>query len=181
MNKHIRTAVENITSPDRQVQTRAYFTLLELTETPVDWAYAVWDELLEHLTHADNHVRSIAAQVLCNLAQSDPDQRMQKDFRTLLEVTRDQRFVTARHTLQTIWKVGLAGKAQQNLVLEGLQNRFHECISEKNCTLIRYDIQQGLRNLYDRLSDESIRAKALLLIETEADPKYRKKYAGVWK
>ena len=62
-----------------------------------------------------------------------------------------------------------------------MAGRFQECITEKNCTLIRYDIIQGLRNLYDEVKDEKIREKALALIETEEDTKYRKKYATVWK
>jgi hypothetical protein len=62
-----------------------------------------------------------------------------------------------------------------------LEKRFHECISEKNCTLIRYDIIVDLRQLYDAVGDEPVKAKALELIEAEADLKYRKKYAGVWK
>ncbi|MFU8774124.1 MAG: hypothetical protein ACNA8H_17105, partial [Anaerolineales bacterium] len=77
--------------------------------------------------------------------------------------------------------VGVAGKLQQKLLVAGLQSRFHECQVEKNCTLIRYDIIQSLRNVYDVVQDEEIKAKALALIETEDDPKYRKKYAQVWK
>jgi len=71
----------------------------------VDWAYEVWDDLIEMLSDKDNHVRAIGAQVLCNLARSDPKGRMLKDFEKLLVVTRDERFVTARHTFQAIWKV----------------------------------------------------------------------------
>jgi hypothetical protein len=96
-------------------------------------------------------------------------------------VTRDERFVTARHCMQALWKVGVAGKPQQKVYLEGMETRFNECISEKNCTLIRNDIAQSLRNVYDLVKDESIHQKALALIETEPDLKYRKKYAGVWK
>ncbi len=47
--------------------------------------------------------------------------------------------------------------------------------------MIRYDIVQGLRNLYDEVKDEKIRTKALELIETGQDLKYHKKYPGVWK
>jgi len=54
-------------------------------------------------------------------------------------------------------------------------------ITEKNCTLIRYDIIQGLRKLYEEVKDEEVRKKALELIETEADIKYRKKYASLWR
>ena len=105
---------------------------------------------------------------------------MFKDFDKLLAVTKDERFVTARHSLQSIWKVGLAGKNAQQLVVKGLEKRFHECINEKNCTLIRYDIIVGLRNLYNATTSSEIKEKALELIETEKDVKYKKKYAGVW-
>ncbi len=89
--------------------------------------------------------------------------------------------MTARHTLQALWKIGTVGKQQQQVVVDGLAYRFNECISEKNCTLIRYDITQDLRNLYDVVKDETIRDKSLALIETESDLKYRKKYASVWR
>lgn len=69
------------------------------------------------------------------------------------------------------------GKPQQQKLMEGLERRFHESSAEKNCTLIRYDIIQSLRNVYDAVNDETVKAKALVLIETEADTKYRKKYA----
>lgn len=181
MNDITRINLENLFSEDREAQNKAFFLTLLATDRPVDWAYQVWDQLVESLHHKDNHVRAIAAQVLCNLAKSDPEQRMLRDFHALLAVTRDERFVTARHCLQALWKVGAAGAEQQELLVQGLETRFVECIKEKNCTLIRYDIIQGMRNLYDAVHDEKIKSKALELIETEADLKYRKKYAGVWK
>lgn len=180
MDTATRTHVDNIHSKDKDAQNAAYYALMEATEKPVDWAYEVWDGLVADLRHKDNHVRAIAAQLLANLAKSDPENRMIKDFDALLNVTRDERFVTARHAMQSIWKVGVAGKPQQQKLIDGLEIRFQECITEKNCTLIRYDIIQSMRNLYDVVKDESIREKALALIETEADLKYRKKYAGVW-
>jgi len=181
MDESTRTNLNNLRSMDRELQNQAFFSILETTDKPVNWAYEVWDELVAGLSHPDNHVRAISAQVLCNLAKSDPERRMLRDFATLLAVTRDQRFVTARHTLQAIWKVGAAGKAQQEMVINGLAGRFHECATEKNCTLIRYDITQSLHNLYAAVGDEIIREQSLALIETETDLKYRKKYAGVWR
>ena len=55
-------------------------------------------------TNLDNHNRAIAAQVLCNLAKSDPQYRMLKDFGALLAVIKDERFVTARHCMQAVKK-----------------------------------------------------------------------------
>jgi hypothetical protein len=181
MDKTIRTHLDNIRSPNKDLQNQAYAFLMEATAEPVDWVYEGWDELVASLTHKDNKTRAIAAQVLANLVQSDHEDRILADFETLLNVTRDKRFVTARHCMQSIWKVGLAGPQQQAILLKGLEKRFHECVSEKNCTLIRYDILKSMRELYDRSPDPAIREKALALIETEEDPKYRKKYSGVWK
>lgn len=111
-------------STDKEVQNRAFHSILEATAEPVDWAYEVWDEMVETLRHKDNHQRAIAAQVLCNLAKSDPENRMLKDFNALLAVTKDERFVTARHCHQSIWRVGAAGKKQQKMLVDGLALRF---------------------------------------------------------
>lgn len=181
MDKITRTYLDNLRSEDRELQNKAYSYIMKVTDEPVDWAYEVWDEMVEGLSHRDNHVRAISAQVLCNLAKSDPKNRVLKDFEALLAVTKDERFVTARHCLQALWKVGVAGRKQQEIVVEGLERRFQECITEKNCTLIRYDIIQDLRKLHDETKDEKIRQKALELIETEEDLKYRKKYASLWR
>jgi hypothetical protein len=181
MDKTIRTYVDNIRSDDKDLQNRAYTYLLNATDQPVDWSYEVWDEMLAGLTHRDNHVRAISAQILSNLARSDPKKRMLRDFDKLLEVTKDERFVTARHCLQSLWKIGVSGKKQQKMYMDGLEHRFKECINEKNGSLVRYDILQSMRNVYDEVKDETIREKALELIDSEQDPKYQKKYAGLWR
>jgi len=181
MDKALRSSLDNLWSEDRDLQNNAFSHLLELTDKPVDWAYEAWDELIRNLSHKDNHNRAIAAQVLCNLAKSDPRGRILKDFNLLLAVTKDERFVTARHCMQALWKVGVAGEKQKKTYLDGLAGRFKECIKEKNCTLIRYDILESLRNVYDQKKDEHIRKLALAWIETEQDLKYRKKYMTLWK
>ena len=180
MGKKTQAHINNIRSEDKELQNQAYGYLMKETESSVDWSYEVWDQLVEGLRHKDNHVRSISAQILANLAKSDAQNRTQMDFPVLLAVTKDEKFVTARHALQSIWKVGLESKMQKTVV-DALANRFKDCINEKNWTLIRYDIIQDFRNLYDAVQDETIKQTALALIETEEDAKYKKKYASVWK
>lgn len=181
MDETTRTLLANIHATDKQLQNDAYFALMVATDQPVDWAYQAWDGLLADLRDQDNHVRAIAAQVLCNLAKSDPEKRMLKDFAALLLVTKDERFVTARHCMQSLWKVGVTGPEQRQVFLSGLAGRFAECVTEKNSTLIRADILQSLRNVYDLTQAAEIREKALALIATEDDEKYRKKYTAIWK
>src|SRR3954454_17909525 len=85
-----------------EVQGKAFEQILTQTAEPVGWADAVWDELFKRLTDRNNRSRSIAAQVLCKLAKSDPSKRLLRDFPALFAVTRDERFVTARHCLQSL-------------------------------------------------------------------------------
>lgn len=168
-------------SRDRDRQNEAFAAIMKVTDQPVDWAYDVWDQAVANLSHKDNHNRAIAAQLLCRLAKSDPEQRILRDFDALFAVTRDERFVTARHCLQALWQVGAAGEAQRARLLAALETWYFACLPEKNWSLIRYDIIQSLRNVYDAVPDEAVKAMALALIEREEDPKYRKKYAGLWR
>ncbi len=181
MEKELQAKVEQLRSDDADIRYQAFLALLQAAKAPVDWAYEVWDELLDHTRSKNNHLRTIAVQLLCQLAKSDPKQRILKDFPKLMAVTHDEKFVTAHHSLQALWKIGLAGKKQQKFLLAGLVARYDECVTEKNGTLIRYDIVESMRKLYDVNQDEAIRTQALAMIEQEADLKYRKKYAGVWK
>ena len=92
---------------------------------------------MEGLRHKDNRVRAISAQVLANLAKSDPQNRMWKDFPALMAVTKDEKFVTVRHTLQSIWKVGWE-KKMRNTLVQALANWFRDCKIE-----IRFSLPQS--------------------------------------
>ena len=172
---------DNLESRDKTLQLEAFQYIMAATKKEVDWAYEVWDELIEWLTDPDNHRRARAAQFLASLAISDPKKRMLDDFQALWEVTKDAKFVTARHSLQSIWKVGLAGQEQKELVIQHIADRFRNGANEKHYTLIRHDMIQGLNHLYNEVKDEQIKEVAMNLIESEEDSKYRKKYLSVWK
>src|SRR3990172_5125615 len=123
MQSKTQKHLDNLRSEDRDLQNEAFSHIVKETERPVDWACEVWDQLVEGLRHKDNHVRAISAQILANLAKSDPENRMRKDFPALMAVTKDEKFVTARHALQSIWKVG-ASRRMQKTVIEALADRF---------------------------------------------------------
>lgn len=170
-----------LSSNDKKARQQAYLRLIQATNEKVDWAYDVWDRLKVLLKTGDNHQRSIAAQLLSNLAKSDPQYKMKDDLQLLLDATKDEMFVTARHSLQNLWRVGLGSPEIRKKLIVGLEDRFHNCASEKNCTLIRYDISVVLRKIYDQSKEDYIKDKAMKLFLTEKDNKYAKKYKTAWK
>ena len=171
----------NLESDEWDLQYEAYQRILEMTKQEVDWAYEVWDDIVQNLSNRDAHIRSRCAQLLAHLAISDPQKRILGDFSLLWKVTtRDPKFITKRHSLQSIWRVGLAGKEQKDLLLEHFIKWFKHCHQEKNCRLIRSDLLQGLRNLYEQQSCEKVKKVALELIEVELEEEYREKYKRIW-
>jgi hypothetical protein len=181
MDQTTKQHLGNLHSKDANLRYASFQYIINLTKQPVDWAYEAWDDLLVMTKTGDNHQRTIAVQVLSNLAKSDPKQRMLKDIDKLFTVTKDEKFVTARHALQCLWKIGVVNKEFQEKVVDRLSKRFKECVKEKNCTLIRYDISEVFRKMYDQEADEKVKDTSLALIQTEDDLKYRKKYMGLWK
>jgi hypothetical protein len=181
VNETLSASLADLNSKEPERQNAAFVALQTAASEPVDWAYDAWDELLALLKKGDNRQRAIASQVLCSLAKSDREQRIIKDLPTLIAVTKDERFVTARHCMQSLWKIGVAGESQREALVKALKKRFKDCAPEKNCTLIRYDILESLRRVYDTVNDESVRAAATALIETEPDAKYKKKYQTLWR
>jgi hypothetical protein len=123
--------LDDLRSPDPHRQS-AFQALLKATDIPVDWAYEVWDDLLRTLVDGDNRQRLIAKQVLSNLAKADSQQHMLKDLAALLKVTKDERFVTARHGIKSLLKVGVAvepGGAHRASL--GLALSVHQVVSDE--------------------------------------------------
>jgi len=147
----------------------------------VAWAESAWSEFVALLGHENNHVRSIAGQVLSNLAQSVHSDTALQDLPKVVGATRDEMFVTARHILQAVWKYALEREDVRNALLIELTRRFVDSSPEKNSTLIRFDIVTGLHRLYDRTGYPAVMQTARQLISLEHDAKYRKKYARVWR
>lgn len=181
MDEKIKSYFHQLEDHDKEAQYEAFQGIMAATEAEVDWAYEVWDQLRGWLKDKDPHRRSRAAQFLSGLAISDPENRMLEDFPALWAVTYDDKFVTARHALQSIWKVGLAGPEQKQMVIDHFRQRFQHCTDERNYTLRRYDMIGGLKKLYDQGNDDQIKQTALTLIQSEEDPKYQKKYMSLWK
>ena len=177
MEKEILQLFSNLTEHDRDIQYKSFEELMKIVKKPVDWTYSVWEQLIKALTYKNAHVRAQSAQILCALAaKSDPEERVLEDFMKIWAITYDEKTVTARHSLQSIWRIGLAGQVQRDLVVSHLAKRFHTCVEEKHPSLIRYDIIVSFKKFFDETGEVELLNIAKDLIDNEQDPEYQKKY-----
>lgn len=179
MNKKVKESIDNLASTNDKIRLAALQTILKITDNKVDWSYDVWDDLVEKLDNENSYQRSIAILVLCNLAKSDSENRIGGVLPRLLAHTRDEKFITSRQCLQNIWKVAASSRQAKNLVLDHLEQQFATCAEEKHYNLIRQDIIQSIRLLYDYEEDDRLLARAKEMAQKEKEVKYRKKYEAI--
>lgn len=177
----VTSAIANLASGDLSTHGEAYEFLLLATEDSARWADAACAEIAPLMKHKDGRVRSIAGQMLCALSPNASRKTVAAALDDLMAATHDKAFVTARHVLLALWRVGKADTQLRSKLVKRLRARFVESSREKNSTLIRYDIACVLRRLFDETGDAAVKSTTLALIELEPDAKYRKKYAGAWK
>jgi hypothetical protein len=180
VNKDVEALFAARRSSDRDRAYEALRTLFRMTEQPVDWAYDVWPDLLDDLSAREGSTRAFAAQMLARLAISDPDGRMLNDFPRLASVMNDEKTVTARHTLQSLWRIGRAGAAQRELVVSAMVARFEGCADEKGARLVRRDVVAALGRLWRATAEASVRERADALVDAEPSEEERKKQRAAW-
>jgi len=180
MNKNIQKHIEDLGSTDDKVRLDALQSLLKVTESKVDWVYEVWDHLLKKLDNENSYQRSIGIMLVCNLAKSDVENRLGTSIDRLLVHTKDDKFITSRQCIQSIWKVA-ANKPNREKILKHLEKRFVECSAEKHSNLLRQDIIQSILSLYKEEKDDALLTKVQALTAKEQDMKYRKQYEALLK
>jgi hypothetical protein len=178
----IQDALRRLSSGDRSVHGEDFVLLQQATAQPVQWADAAWQLVMPLLRHGDNRVRSIAGQFLNALAAAGASpETVLGGLDALVSVTHDDRFVTARHVLVSLWKVGLRDGEVRRRLLAKLTQRSRSAVVEKNAALIRHDVVCCLRRLFDETGDEAVRSEAAALIADEPDTKNAQKMRAVWR
>ena len=181
MNAEVKALFAARKSEDLKESYAALTQLFKLSEKPVTWAYDVWGDLLDQLKTGDNRERAFAAQMLARLAISDPKARILKALPALEAVMRDERFVTARHTVQSLWRAGVPSDKHAAQISVALQKRYRDCVTHKNAALIRTDIIEAMVKLGHAVGRDKVELDVDRLLATESDPKARKKQLAVWR
>lgn len=62
----------NLESDEWDLQYEAYQRILEMTKQEVDWAYEVWDDIVQNLSNRDAHIRSLLCSAIGTLSNQRP-------------------------------------------------------------------------------------------------------------
>lgn len=181
MDKMVKDAIDNLGSNDDKIRLTALETILKITDDEVDWVYDVWDDLIKKLDHENSFQRNIAIMLLCNLAKSDSENRMEGMLQSILAHTRDNKFVTSRKCLQYVWKLAVVNTPARKIVVAHLEKQYESCIEGKHYNLIRQDIIYSLRQIVDHDGDGGLLTLANELVKKEKEEKYRKRYETILK
>ena len=176
MNTEISQLIETLSSTDNKLRLNALQTVLDLTNQPVEWVYEAWDAMVARLWHQNSYQRSIGIMVLCNLAKSDHEGRINFVLDNLLSCTKDEKFITSRQCIQNIWKVAVTSPENRERVINCLEQRLLECREEDHFNLLRLDIMQSIRQTAEVTGDRSLLDRAWDLAAQETEAPYRKKY-----
>lgn len=177
MEPAIKHLFDKLGSADDKVRMEAFDTVLAMTGQKVDWVYEVWDDLLAKLDHENSYQRTIAVKVLCHLAKSDHEHRLNRSIDRILAHTKDEKFITSRQALQSIWQIAIDHPSLRETILQHLENCYRECITEKHYNLLRQDALQSMLKISRAEKDDALLEKIKQLIAEESDAKHRKLYA----
>ena len=140
MDGTVQKLLSDSASQDDAARMKALTALLDLTDERVGWFPEVFDDLAARLGHPNSYQRSIAVMLLAKLAKSDGAGRIGELLPRILALTSDEKFITRRQCVQSLWRIAVVSAAWRDRIVTHLRERFSSCISEPHCNLIRQDI-----------------------------------------
>jgi hypothetical protein len=169
----------DLSSKEDDKRFNALTTIMEITESKVEWFDQKYEELIDKINDVNSYQRSIGLMVLCNLAKSDRHNKLSIHVEEIVKHIKDEKFITSRQCIQSIWKLAVINNENKAKIAKALSKRFIECEDENHANLIRLDIIGSLKKMNDEKNDVKIQNRIDELIGMEKNDKNRKQYLKV--
>lgn len=158
----ILNSLQVYTTLTAEQQNSLYHDLMQLTEEKVAESQQLWKQATEYAQHKNNHLRSIGGQLICRLVVYNDESNTFFEHEAILKaVTHDEKFVTTRHTIRSLWYISLGSDAHFKWYIEYLKCRLIESFSEKNGTMIRTDLFEGMITAKELLKENAKRSEEI--------------------
>lgn len=180
MDNEITKLVNELAEKNDAVRMAAVNRLMELTEEKVDWIYDYLDVVLDKFGSDNSYQRCIAAKITANLAKSDTEKRLIGIIGKFAAQMDDEKFITARLTIQAAPKFGTASeeyaKAICAAILSTLKDNRH---LSTHGNLIRLDAVTSLSEILKKYPGAADKNEAQRLISEQCDAKEAMKLMGI--
>ena len=176
METNINILMEMLSLKDDTARYSAFQELLTITDSPVPWFDQYRSLLMEKLSDENSYQRSIGLMLLCNLAKNDTHHEYRQILDLLMPLINDEKFITERQYLQSIWKVAIVNEEYSKRIVPQLEKEFYDCLSKKHSNLLRQDIIESMIKILEKMPTQEIKDTIGKMIEDEQDEKSKKKY-----
>lgn len=176
METNINILMEMLSLKDDTARYSAFQELLTITGSPVPWFDQYRSLLMEKLSDENSYQRSIGLMLLCNLAKNDTHHEYRQILDLLMPLINDEKFITERQYLQSIWKVAIVNEEYSKRIIPQLEKEFYDCLSKKHSNLLRQDIIESMIKILEKMPTQEIKDTIGKMIEDEQDEKSKKKY-----
>ena len=146
----ISNLAEQLFSKDEKTRYKAFLSLKDASAESAD-VYAYWDQFRKMLQSKSSYQRSIGMLLMGENARWDSEGKLEQDYRQLLSLCEDEKFITSRQAIQNIpaWVEYLPDRRDE--VAAFLMNLDLSVYKDSQVNLIRMDILQTLGSI-DQLS-----------------------------
>lgn len=154
MDTQIQRYFEDLNAKNNTIRKQAFDALMTLSEAKVSWADEAFDILAPKLDCTNSFQRSIGMILLSNLAKSGIENKLSEIIERYLSHLDDEKFITARQSIQACYKAALCCDSIRKQVVNRLFSLFS---SSRHLTthanLIQKDIVTSLFNIYKECPD----------------------------
>ena len=145
MANEIGVLIAELSTKDDVVRKSALDKLMALSERRVDWIYDHLDTLCAKLEFENSFQRNIGAMLIANLAKSDIQGKLESVISCFIARMDDEKFITARITLQAAWRFGIVNESYAKHIAVGLvDSLIHNRHLSTHGNLIRLDAVTSL-------------------------------------
>ncbi len=157
---------------DNEIRYAAFLELLEITESPVNWVYDYWDELVGKLNSDNSFHRTIGLQLLANLTKSDSQMKMFDFLTEYVNHFEDDKFITSSQCINFSWKIAIVNDNYCRRIIDELEYTYYENKhNNSHANLIKREVIYALLKIWKIKREKSVYDLVNKLVNSETDAK----------
>lgn len=136
---NVEFLVETLSEKDDKLRYNA-FLLLQAHSKDASTVYQYWDKLAEKLDSDNSYQRSLGVMLLAENVRWDKEAKFSKVIGKYFACCQDEKFITARQTIQALAEVARATNKYNKAIADGLAGLDFSKYKENQQSLLKRDV-----------------------------------------